>query len=252
MKTLRPYIPYIGALLALNVVLALAFEVIRPGRLSWDGLWNARTAVWAGLLLFDNLIVVWWYAHLTREVATSTRDAAHSATTQARISLEQQKESRRPCVVIEWQFTKRSVPHFPDGHTYIARNVGRGLALNVVYVEDLDATTVGDRLHIGALASDGYVELPPELVQQLNREAEQPIGRTRHVLIAEPVDGDEWIVTENLIERGGRLSHRTRSKKLSREQIGQIHRDTATEYIHRNWPAIQGELNAMLGELKSS
>ena len=71
MKALRPYIPYIAALVALNVLVWLAFEAFRSRQLSWDGLSNARTAISAGLLLFDNLLVLWWYAHLTRDVAES-------------------------------------------------------------------------------------------------------------------------------------------------------------------------------------
>jgi hypothetical protein len=102
----------------------------------------------------------------------------------------------------------------------------------------------------GALESGRSVELPRELVERLNREEREPLERKRHVMIAEPIGGNEWTITENLIERGGRVSHRVRTRALSDEQIEQIHRETAREYIHRNWPAIQRDLNRMLNELR--
>jgi hypothetical protein len=73
--------------------------------------------------------------------------------------------------------------------------MGSGLALNVVHIENLDAPEL--RLdHIGALGRGEAVELPNRLVDMLNGET--PIDRRRHILIAEPVGGDEWIVSENL------------------------------------------------------
>lgn len=47
-----------GVLTLFSILVASGFEWLRPRELSFDGLWNARTALWAGLLLFDNLVVV--------------------------------------------------------------------------------------------------------------------------------------------------------------------------------------------------
>jgi hypothetical protein len=44
---------------ATMIVGGILFELFRPADLSWDGLWNARAGVWAGLLLFANLILLW-------------------------------------------------------------------------------------------------------------------------------------------------------------------------------------------------
>lgn len=178
-------IVFAAALAALNLGVVLAFEALRPRMLSYDGLWNARTALWAGLLLVDNLVVVWWYANLTGQAvgaariqAALSRDALDAAREQARASANQFQLAReadaraqRPCVVIEWQRTPRLEPGIPAGHNYVARNVGAGLALNVVYVEDVDAPALTTH-HIGALPAGGAVELPGDLTERLNRETE--------------------------------------------------------------------------------
>ena len=165
------------------------------------------------------------------------------------INQQRFERSQRPCGAIEWQHVPPPPGSREPGWTYVARNVGQGLALNVVHVEDLDSREL-TLLHIGALESGRSVELPRELVERLNREERAPLERKRHVLIAEPIGGNEWIVTENLIERGGRVSHRVRTRALSDEQIERLHRETASEYIHRNWPAIQRDLDRMIKELR--
>lgn len=212
---------------------------------AWLGL--HRLGVEAGstiqsLLLLDTFVAVWWYAHLTS-------DLARSSSAQTAINQQLFERSQRPCVVIEWQHVPPPPGVHDPGWTYIARNVGQGLALNVVHVEDLDARELA-LLHIGALEPGRSVELPRDLVERLNAEARDPFERKRHILIAEPVGGTEWIVSENLIERGGRVSHRVRTRVLSDDQVDKIHRETASEYIHRNWSAIQRDLNQMLKELE--
>lgn len=237
----------IGVVAVMNLVVAIIFEAIRPHHLTYDGLWNARTAFWAGLLLFDNLIVVWWYATLTARAVRTSETQAELSRQQLALSRESEEEKRKPCVVIDWKFVPSLRPEAPPGHTYVARNVGAGLALNVVFVEDLNAQQL-DTNHIGALQAGGEAQLPQTLVNSLNEET--PITRKRRLLIAEPVGGNAWIVSENLKETSGRISHRIRSKALQPEQIRQIHRDTADEYIHRNWAQIRRELDEMLQELQ--
>ena len=227
------------------LAIELAFELLRPRGLTFDGLWQARLGIATGVLLLANLVVVWWYADLTRRLAESSSE-------QVEMGRDQREHERMPCVVVEWQYLPpRIMPRpggdrmGPAGHTWVARNIGRGIALNVVHVEDLESDEL-KLLHVGSLDSGGKVELPDALVERLNAEEAEPLQRRRHVLIAEPLGGDEWFVTENRVERGGRVSHRVRSRKLSREQINQIHRQAPGEYIHANWPAIQADLRRML------
>lgn len=57
-------------------------------------------------------------------------------------------------------------------------------------------------------------------------------------------------MSENLKENTGRISHRVRTRRLSPEQLAQIHRQTAEEYIHEHWTEIQADLTRMLNELR--
>lgn len=51
-----------------------------------------------------------------------------------------------PRVVLEWQFRSAPGPGFPAGWEYVAHNIGSGVALNVVYAEN-----VGQPLDLAAL-----------------------------------------------------------------------------------------------------
>ena len=233
---LKRFEPNYWLWITLGIVADVALWLLFRRRLQVDA-----GATLQSVLLLDTLAVVSWYAHLTRAIA-------RSSTEQTAISHDQLEQSQRPCVVIEWQNVAAPPTQRVSGWTYAARNIGQGLALNVIHVEDLDSSKL-NLLHVGALESGQAVELPSELVDQLRREKDNPIERKRHVLIAEPVGGERWIVSENLMERSGRLSHRVRTRTLAAEQLRQIHKDTAPEYIKRNWPAIQRELGDMLKEL---
>jgi hypothetical protein len=62
-RFLTEYAPWIRVLVMIDVAAWLLLELIWrvPG---WfpDDVWTVRVYVWSGLLLFDNLCVVWWYA----------------------------------------------------------------------------------------------------------------------------------------------------------------------------------------------
>lgn len=184
---------------------------------------------------------------LTREAIDVSRLQAQASGDQFTLAREADKRAQRPCVVIEWHRRPAPGPGFPEGHTYVARNIGSGLALNVAYIENLDSQDL-QLDHIGALGTGESVDLPNRLVEMLNRET--PVDRRRHALIAEPVGGDEWVVSENLREGTERISHRIRTHRLTEVELAQIHRQTANEYIHEHWPEIQADLNRMLAALQ--
>jgi hypothetical protein len=197
-----------------------------------------------GILLFDTFIVVAWYAHLTYRLASTSQQqfALAERTTEA---------ANRPVVVIEWQGLPPPHREAPPGWTYVAKNIGPGLALTVVWIDDLEAERPNIR-HIGAIEAGGRIELPQELVQQLNEGPQNPTGRKRHVLLAQPLSGELWTVSRNLIESSGRCSHQIGEIILSPKQLKQVHRVTADEYIHENWTKIQKEIRAMLNDLRGS
>jgi len=131
-----------------NIALAVAFEVWRPRGLSYDGLWNARTGFWAGLLLLDNLCVLWWYATTTH---------AQLALTQAEF-----KESHRRLLVAQKPvvYTERAEhPEHPGRVNYWIRNAGGGPAINVYYLGLFDLA-FQDPIALGAVAADDARVLP--------------------------------------------------------------------------------------------
>jgi hypothetical protein len=102
-------------LLLLNVIAFAAFERWRPAHLSYDGLWETRTGFLSTLLLFDNLLAVWWYSVMTREQLNVAKQ-------QADLENEARRQQHQPVVVTRRDRTSGK---------YFLRNVGAGLALNV-------------------------------------------------------------------------------------------------------------------------
>ena len=187
------------------------------------------------LLLLDTLLVVAWYAHLTHRVASASQKQFSLAETTFEMA-------GQPCVVIEWRFVPAAGAGMPTGSMYVAKNIGPGLAITVVWIEDLAA----DRpriIHLGAIEPGGAIELPQDLLNQLRQEVTGP-GRRRHLILAEPLLGDAWTVTQNLVEPSGRLSHQVGTAFVAglRERI---HRRTLEEYVHEHWDELRGEMEGM-------
>lgn len=128
------------------------------------------------------------------------------------------------------------------------KNIGPGLAVSTVWIEDLAAKDP-EVLHLGGIEPGGDVRLPQELVNRLNDEARKPLDRTRHVILSEPLTGELWTVTRNLMESTGRLSHQIGTLVIPLHRRQQIHRETFEEYVHKHWAEIQQDLNAMLKSL---
>jgi hypothetical protein len=117
--------------------------------------------LWSGLLLFDNLCVLWWYAHSTREQVEMMRRA------QADAELERFTQNK-PVVLTEVG---------PDGR-YVMRNVGAGPALNVYGVSPKQP-------HPGVLGGLGIGQ-ERELTGWLQNDAHnRALPAWSHVLVAE-------------------------------------------------------------------
>lgn len=198
-----------------------------------EGRWSARIGLLSSLLLWSTLIVVWWYAKLTRDNFELAR--------------KQFSASNRPCVVLDWQRTPAPTPGRPGGYVYVAHNIGPGLAVNVVYVRDPSAPKP-DVFHIGALAAGGSVEVPGELRSTLVNE--NAFDRRRHVLVAESIVDGVWIASANLLETEGRVSHRTWEIIPAPSLVSAIQHETPREYIERHWTEIRQELQIMADELE--
>jgi hypothetical protein len=185
------------------------------------------------LLLLDTLIVIAWYAHLTLQVAVTSQQ-------QFELADRMHEAANRPCVVIEWQHVPPPSREVPSGWTYVAKNIGPGLAVSSVLIEDFDAKEPTAIWHLGAIESGGSVQLPDKLVRELTDEGRSPIANAkRHVVVAEPLKRESWVLSTNLVEGSQRLSHRVETVTLPKELQRRIHRVTLDEALHLNWIEIQ-------------
>jgi len=200
----------VAGLLAFNILIALLFETRRPLDMTWDGLWTTRTGLWAGLLLLDNLVVLWWYARRTQD--------------QYDLAVRQYREGNKPFVV-----TKKE-DCAGGGCRYHVINIGPGLAVNVWYVEG-DATQRTRVVPLGALGS-GDSQL---LAEPMQREyCDRAVVRW-HALVAEAIytRTARWNTTINvrLHDPGGLMRHQLADVPERDTESSQ----TIEAYLDRHW-----------------
>jgi hypothetical protein len=205
--------------------------------------WQTYLAVWQALLLFDTLLVVWLYTFAAQQQVEVGRE-------QHQLAVDQATAASRPVVVIAWTYVPPPGPGFPAGWKYVVRNIGPGIAINTFYVEDLEAPDL-TVVHLGALGPGDSIEVPEAIRTVLVGEENDALRRKRHVVLAQPVTGNTWVASGNLMQNGKRLSHRVKVLTLTQEQHQQLDRETPREYVHRNWPAIQADLGRMIAELRN-
>ncbi len=246
-------------LTASTVVLAFVafglFETLRSREMSWDGLYATRGAILGAVLLFANLMVLWWYARRTSDMAsatkemaqqtaaaaaaaeasaTSTRESAEAAKAQAEFLRIQHLQANKPIV-----FTERIVDTADRrAFHYYARNVGGGIAVNVWYVgHDLAGRRIA--LSLGALGP-GEKRLLPDTIEPLL--CDRP-GDFRHAVFAEGIVSrtSRWSVTLNV--RG----HDPGTEMTSglAESLDTREPETFREYLNVRWPAIDAQLQRL-------
>jgi hypothetical protein len=209
----RTYGRWAGLLGALNLFIWTAFECLHGRGVAGTSLWSVRTGLAGVLLLFDNLLVLWWYADRTA----------------AQVALAQcvRREANKPIVVTVRRDNADRTGYF---HYYV-QNIGPGVAVSVWWVDQegpagerrmralgalgpgdarplgsLEGTLFGGRVNPGHLlaaeglstrtapwtvtvnhlASDGTYEIIPSLVPLAHPE----LARS----VMELVDG-EWEAT---------------------------------------------------------
>jgi hypothetical protein len=182
-----------------GVLVLIVWRVQVPAR-EWNSLMNATTAY----LLLLNLLVLWWYAHLTAQTADAAGRQARATKHQLRLLEEDREESSKPIVFTD----RKRIAGSPgsgkagEGAHYFARNVGHGLAVNVFYVQ-ISGDEWSALREIGSLERRGEVRYPDDLEQPL-RDHSNVIG---HVLGAESLGG-EWTITINVRDAHGDITHR--------------------------------------------
>mgnify|MGYP003346867624 CR=1 FL=1 len=182
--------------------------------------------MWTGLLLFDNLAVVWWYAHLTGELARTSRK-------QFDLAAAQHLQANKPIVITE----RIEDPHTRAFH-YFIRNVGAGTAINVWFLDD--DSKVSPRVRsLGALAAKGSRLLIAEVEGSLCNSG----GNFRHVLAAEGIISrtSQWTLTLNArsSQAGGEMTH-----CLARITAVDSSR-TIEQLIKDEWADLRIQLSAM-------
>jgi len=199
----RNYWPFIAIAGVVNSCIA---RMLEPSIGSGPNAWTQRIALWSGLLLLDNLGVLWWYAHLTGLVAGAAIDQAAASSEQLDLLRSAAQESRRPIAVSQ----RVRVPGQPgtgrvgEGVHYVVRNIGPGFALNVYWVAAMSQAGWRGLRNLGSLAAGGELRLPEDLEQPLRDGS----GLLAHLLIAESADWHmRWSVTLNVRLPDGFLNH---------------------------------------------
>jgi hypothetical protein len=219
LRTSEPYLAWIKLLAAVDLVGWGAFELwARLDAVGWthDGLWNARTSVWSVLVLFDILVIVWWYADLANK--------------QYRLAETTRSESIKPFAVID-QTHGFEADHRPS--RYVARNIGPGLAVNVLYVVEDDAGL--SIQSIGALAGHAERALPESLQRPL-RDAH---GATHRFLVVSeglPTQPSRWTATANVLLPTGEVAHRV--LRLEPEKRS----ESLRAWLEFHWPDVKTQL----------
>lgn len=174
----------------LNWLVWMAFELGHGQQLSERDLWPLRMYLASGLLLFDNLCVLWWYAHNTQD--------------QTRQQIREWRIQNKPVVFLDREMVPSGASARSDMR-YVVRNVGPGIAINVHLLSAHDDGRWGVDT-IGALEAGGSRVLPEHVDQRLEAHAGRLKGR---LVVAEAMRmrTAQWMVTVNMPDKTGQVRH---------------------------------------------
>lgn len=233
-RSLGPFLAAYGAWIALlaasHVLLWLALE--QAWRV-WPpiDIWAVRMYLVSGLLLFDNLCVLWWYADSAKRQAQATEDETREN------RLARWRESK-PTVFIE---LGEFVPVVDQGSdepytlpTFLIRNTGNGPALNVFLVMHIDTPTAAP-IALGALGAH----------EQRSIDYGHS-GEFRYVIVAEGLATRtrRWNATLNLGTRRHHVVHGLVDLGAQRA-MGDDQHQTLDEFLDQNRRLIIKQLNAL-------
>lgn len=208
---------WIVLLVATNVAVWAGLECAWHRRSPTD-LWAVRMDLASGLVLFDNLCVLWWYAHSTWEQKAAAQAQLH-------FTSKDYIERNKPVVYSDlWEDPERE-----GAYHYVVRNVGGGFALNVYFLE-----AGGFPFTIGALAAGTERRLPAIL----NQELVEARGGASHILVAEgPFSRTtQWTATLNYRtpEQDGRHGQVEHANAIPRVPPPRGENQTLVQYLDNN------------------
>ena len=185
----RPYRALIAATVGGYGALLLALAATGAFRDHWA---NASTAYFVAA----NLIVLWWYAHWTYQVAATSQQQFGFHAAQVHIA-------NKPIVFLDHE---RDPAHPRSTGRIVARNVGPGIAINVYVLAHL----TGDKWDCGALGAvepGGELRIPEVIDSRFDEHAGRASGC---IVAAEAIKTRtlQWIVTLNIQDHSGAIRHR--------------------------------------------
>jgi hypothetical protein len=218
------------------------------------GAWTDRQEIEGGIVAWFEahsqlllVLITAMYVGLTFFMLREVRHQSTNASEQLQLVRQQMAAATRPLVLIERQ---------PTANTgYVVRNVGPGVALDVVYVRDhgqLAGKVLASFHHLGALPSGSTVPVPAEAAKQLNSFATaQDLGHgvPPHIVLARPIAGNDWTVTQNVVQpRGGHVRSIVELVQLSAEESTPYGRTDAVAHLDKNWARIRSSLRPLIDE----
>lgn len=195
---LRRYGIWIIALALFNWLVWIGFELGHSRQLSEHDLWPLRMYLASGLLLLDNLVILWWYAHTTHELAVAAKD-------QTRQQVREWRIHNKPVVFLDRGTAPSRASADSHAMAYVVRNVGPGIAINV-YILTAQVDGKWDVTPMGALEAGGSRLLPEHTDQLLEAHAGRLAGR---LVVAEAMRmrTAQWMVTVNMPDGTGQIRH---------------------------------------------
>jgi len=159
-----------------------------------------RIEVLTALLLLDNLIVLWWYAHRTEQQAlTSAR--------QFDLASEAARQANTPFVVID-QETKSSSSSIYDA--YPLHNVGPGLAVNVIVAYPLGNAwmhQIAGAMGAGEVRAFWLTGEADIRAKGYPPRAAGHLAVVSFVVMSEGLQQPQWTVVLHTVARSGNVVH---------------------------------------------
>lgn len=119
-----------------------------------------------------------------------------------RHQMRESAESVRPRVVFDYYQADGVV-----GSNFVARNVGRGAALNA-YFFDSDPRVEGAAfITLGGFLAEQEIQLATDVKNRLDRQVNDPADRIPLFILAEAAIGGDWMLSVNRVVANRRMSH---------------------------------------------
>ena len=119
-----------------------------------------------------------------------------------RHQMREATESARPRVVFDYYQADGVV-----GSGFVARNVGKGAALNAYFFDNDPRAEAARFTTLGGLLAEQQIQLATDVGTRLNREAADAAERVPLYILAEPAVGSDWMLSVNRVVANGRMSH---------------------------------------------